>query len=90
MRIKKNTCLLSYTIIKNQLFQRQQKRKTMSIKKFYRTNLSKMYTNWKKHSQKTHSHKVDAKYSKKYQVTGLTLKLKSMVFKKNLFEMIRK
>ena len=44
--IRKNTSLLSYTLTKNQLFQRQQKRNKMSIKKLYLTNLSKMYTNW--------------------------------------------
>ena len=31
---------------KNQLFWRQQKRNTVSIKKLYLTNLSKFYTNW--------------------------------------------
>ena len=45
MRIRSNASLLSYTITKNQLFQRQQKGHTISIKKLYLTNLSKMYTN---------------------------------------------
>ena len=33
---------------------------------------------------------VDAKYSKKYLVKGISLKLKSTIFQGNLFEMIRK
>ena len=79
MRIRNNTSLLSYTITNNQLFQRQQKRNTLSMKKLYLTNLSTMY-----------SHKVDTKYNKKYQVTAHSLKMESTIFKENWCEMIPK
>ena len=38
----------------------------------------------------THSGKLDAKCSKKYQVTDLSSKLKSAFFKENWFDMVRK
>ena len=76
------------SVFSNKLFKRQEERNTMSIKKFYLTNLSKMYTYWEK--KFTHYHKADTKDSKKYQVTGISLKFKSKIFKENWFEMILK
>ena len=63
----------------------------MRFKKLCLTSLSKMYKNF---TQKCfrHFHRVGKKYNNKYQVTGLSLKLKSTIFFyfEHLFEMIRK